>query len=330
MKDEPRSPGGEEGLPAQTRPAYPFSTQLPAVNPGSAEQQHVSRQPARTGRNHKLVAGGILALALLFAAASLCLIIGEKLIGPPVTRIPLYTPRPIAVRPTHTAPPATPRAQPTTAVPALDPTAALVPPQTPMPVQTETKVTAENAAQDRPGSLAFAVPVIGSVSTGFSPIHPALDFDAPVGTTVVATAGGRVVFAGWSQRGHGNLVVVNHDLGWQSWYAHLESLSVGTGEWVCRNCAIGTVGNTGFSSDPHLHFEIRHGCTFYNLFSGETLSDGVGANYRYDPFGTPICLTTATPPPPSDGPITPDTEPSGNASTPTAHTRMDDPDAADP
>ena len=199
-----------------------------------------------------------------------------------------------------------------------------------MPAETKTPVDAETATQARPESLAFAVPVDGSVSTGFSPIHPALDFDAPVGTTVVASAGGRVVFAGWSQRGHGNLVVVNHDLGWQSWYAHLESFSVSAGDWVCRNCPIGSVGNTGFSSDPHLHFEIRHGCTFYNLFSGETLSGGVGANYRYDPFGTPICLATATPPPPSDGPIPSATEPGGNAITPPGDNSLDDPDASDP
>jgi murein DD-endopeptidase MepM/ murein hydrolase activator NlpD len=272
----------------------------------------------------------MLALALCFAASSLFLVIGERLIGPPVARIPLYTPRAIAVPPTPTAPAPTSTSQPTTAVPALAPTAALVPTQTPMPVQTDTQVTAETETQDRPGSLAFAVPVNGSVSTGFSAIHPALDFDAPVGTTVVASAGGRVVFAGWSQRGHGNLVVVNHDLGWQSWYAHLERLSVSTGEWVCRNCPIGTVGNTGFSSDPHLHFEIRHGCTFYNLFNGETLSRGIGANYRFDPLGTPICEDAATPHPPSTVPITPDTEPRGDAVTPAAGESLDDPDVADP
>lgn len=339
MKDGPRSPGGEKNPPphaqralqaADTRPGRRLSTQYPTLNKRSAEQQHVSHQLARDRRIQNLIAGGILALAALFVASTLLLIIGEKLIGQPIARIPLYTPRAITARPTNTSPPATPPAPAATAVPTPETTATLMPTEEPAPEETKVDLEAENETPDQAEALTFAVPVNSSVSTGFSAIHPALDFDATVGTAVVASAAGRVVFAGWSQRGHGNLVVIDHGLGWQSWYAHLERFSVSVGDWVCHSCPIGSVGNTGFSSAPHLHFEIRHGCTFYNLFTGATLSDDVGANYRFDPFGTPICVGTASPPTPSNGTINPDTEAGTNPVTPTGGKGLSDPDTSNP
>jgi len=341
MKDGPRSPIGKDDPPSQPRLALQAGDkkadrrllmQSQSLNQRSAKRQHVSQQQARSRRIRTLIAGGILALAVLIVASSLLLIIGEKLIGQPIARIPLYTPRAIAGRPTNTSPPATATsAAPTAAtVPTPETTANLMPTEKSAPAETKVDVEAENETTDQAGALTFAVPVNGSVSTGFSAIHAALDFDAPAGTAVVASAAGQVVFAGWSQRGHGNLVVVNHALGWQSWYAHLESFSVSVGDWVCRSCPIGSVGNTGFSSAPHLHFEIRHGCTFYDLFTGATLSGDVGANYRYDPFGTPICQATASPPTPSDGTITPDTEPGTNSGTPTEGKGLSDPGTSAP
>jgi murein DD-endopeptidase MepM/ murein hydrolase activator NlpD len=169
-------------------------------------------------------------------------------------------------------------------------------------VGAEAEAKAEDAVEMSAVAPGFAVPVSGEVSVGFSKIHPALDFDAPVGTAVAATADGWVIFAGWNPRGSGNLVVISHASGWESWYAHLDSFAVSAGDWVCRSCPIGTVGNTGFSSGPHLHFEIRQGCSFYNLFTGERLSNGVAASYRYDPFGVPVCVAEANTPPPSGGP----------------------------
>jgi len=78
---------------------------------------------------------------------------------------------------------------------------------------------------------------------------------------IVAAAGGEVIIAlegGWNG-GYGSYVVVRHDNGSQTLYAHMSSVSVGKGQAVNQGQVIGYVGNTGRSSGPHLHFEIRGG-----------------------------------------------------------------------
>jgi murein DD-endopeptidase MepM/ murein hydrolase activator NlpD len=285
-------------------------------------QRRISQQRARVKRVQNMVIGVTLILALFLTGLASQLGIGERLAEQSIALVPLYTPVAVAVRPPTFVPIPTTMATLLPTVPTSMPEPVdTVPSETPTSpeedvggeagVRTEAEgmdaatIESGDVTESQSRALAFAMPVSGDVSVGFSRVHPALDFDAPVGTTVFATASGRVVFAGWNPRGSGNLVVISHAGGWESWYAHLDGISVRLGDWVCHACPIGTVGSTGFSSGPHLHFEIRQGCSFYNLSSGERLSSGVAANYRYDPFGAPICLVAdATPTPP--GGLAPD------------------------
>jgi murein DD-endopeptidase MepM/ murein hydrolase activator NlpD len=67
--------------------------------------------------------------------------------------------------------------------------------------------------------------------------------------------------AGYNAFGYGNLVIVTHRLGFESWYAHLSSISVVRGQSVSGGVVIGRVGSTGHSTGPHLHFEVRRNGT---------------------------------------------------------------------
>jgi len=86
--------------------------------------------------------------------------------------------------------------------------------------------------------------------------HKGVDVAAPTGEKIVATATGKVLYAGAS-RGYGNLVILQHSGGYTSRYAHCSSLSVKTGETVLQGQIVGRVGATGLATGPHLHFEIR-------------------------------------------------------------------------
>ncbi len=87
--------------------------------------------------------------------------------------------------------------------------------------------------------------------------HPGMDYPAPTGARVVAAGRGRVVFAGWDTGGYGNLVVIEHPQRVRSMYAHLSRIDTGSGRWVSAGTPIGAVGSSGFSTGPHLHFELR-------------------------------------------------------------------------
>ncbi len=90
--------------------------------------------------------------------------------------------------------------------------------------------------------------------------HHGLDFPVPTGTPVGAGGVGVVRSAGYNAFGYGNLVIVGHRLGFESWYAHLSSVAVLPGQPVSGGVTIGRVGSTGRSTGPHLHFEVRrHG-----------------------------------------------------------------------
>jgi peptidoglycan hydrolase-like protein with peptidoglycan-binding domain len=114
------------------------------------------------------------------------------------------------------------------------------------------------------GPVRFLRPVHGPITSPFGMrwgrMHHGIDFGASTGTPVGAGGRGTVSFAGWNSGGYGNLVVIDHRLGFQSWYAHLSSVSVGSGQRVSGGTRIGAVGSTGHSTGPHLHFEVRlHG-----------------------------------------------------------------------
>lgn len=87
--------------------------------------------------------------------------------------------------------------------------------------------------------------------------HPGLDIALAEGSPVYASDTGTVTFAGWNIYGFGNLIVVNHGNGAETFYGHLSGINVIPGQIVYQGNVIGTTGNTGRSSGPHIHFEIR-------------------------------------------------------------------------
>ena len=87
--------------------------------------------------------------------------------------------------------------------------------------------------------------------------HPGIDIALGEGSGVFASDTGTVTFAGWNIYGFGNLIVVNHGNGYETFYGHLSGINVFPGQVVNQGNVIGAVGNTGNSSGPHIHFEIR-------------------------------------------------------------------------
>ncbi|MBI5202739.1 MAG: M23 family metallopeptidase [Elusimicrobia bacterium] len=113
----------------------------------------------------------------------------------------------------------------------------------------------------------FAQPGWHRISSGFGnrlhPIlryrrmHAGLDLPKPFGTPVYASRSGRVIHAGWAE-GYGKMVEIRHTDGWSTRYGHLSTIGVAEGQWVTRGkTLLGRVGNSGLSTGPHLHFEVR-------------------------------------------------------------------------
>ncbi len=92
---------------------------------------------------------------------------------------------------------------------------------------------------------------------GTAAFHRGLDIAAPTGSTIVAARTGTVTFAGWSDRGYGNLVKVRHAGGAETWYAHASRILVRVGQSVSQGEPIALVGSTGLSTGPHLHLELH-------------------------------------------------------------------------
>jgi len=87
--------------------------------------------------------------------------------------------------------------------------------------------------------------------------HQGLDIAADEGVPVLAAAGGTVIYAGDALKGYGNVVIVRHDQQTTTLYAHNQSLAVKAGETVRAGQQVASLGNTGRSTGPHVHFEIR-------------------------------------------------------------------------
>jgi hypothetical protein len=113
------------------------------------------------------------------------------------------------------------------------------------------------------GPVRFYRPVPGPIGDPFGAPrengrkHSGVDFPVAYGTLVEAAGVGTTVFAGWNSGGYGNLVVIQHRLGYTTWYAHLSRITTWAGERVEGGTRIGYVGSTGHSTGPHLHFEVR-------------------------------------------------------------------------
>jgi LysM repeat protein len=114
------------------------------------------------------------------------------------------------------------------------------------------------------GTGVFVWPTSGRVTDRFGFLtksgrwHNGLDIASVRGSPIVAADSGFVTFAGWTDVGYGNLVVIDHQNGYETRYAHLQAFFVTAGQSVAQGTVIGAMGTTGNSSGPHLHFEIRN------------------------------------------------------------------------
>ena len=111
------------------------------------------------------------------------------------------------------------------------------------------------------GTGSFTFPTTATWLSGYDwnpPVHNGLDFDGDFGSPIYAADSGVIVYSGWSDRGYGYLIVVDHDGGWQTFYAHLmEGTLLPCGVSVQKGQLIASMASTGNSTGPHLHFEMR-------------------------------------------------------------------------
>lgn len=114
-----------------------------------------------------------------------------------------------------------------------------------------------------PGSSMPSIwPAVGDVSSPYglrwngSDFHPGMDIANDYGTPIVATADGTVEDAGWNTGGYGNLVDVDHGNGYKTRYAHCQQVVVSPGQYVHKGQIIAYMGSTGYSTGPHVHYEV--------------------------------------------------------------------------
>ena len=117
-----------------------------------------------------------------------------------------------------------------------------------------------------PADALIRRPVEGRISSRFgmrklsferrARMHSGIDFAAPKGTPIVAASSGQVVFVGW-RGAYGKVVEVDHGQGVSTLYAHMDRYTVKNRQKVQAGAPLGQVGNTGRSTGPHLHFELR-------------------------------------------------------------------------
>ncbi|PKP09435.1 MAG: peptidase M23 [Bacteroidetes bacterium HGW-Bacteroidetes-4] len=88
-------------------------------------------------------------------------------------------------------------------------------------------------------------------------MHTGIDLTAPAGTEVYATGDGKIIKIGYTPGGYGKRIIIDHGFGYKTLYAHLNDIYVREGQKVKRGELIGAVGNTGRSTAPHLHYEVR-------------------------------------------------------------------------
>lgn len=120
-------------------------------------------------------------------------------------------------------------------------------------------VTTDSMAPITTKTREFVVPVgqLKSVSQRFHRGHEAYDITAPLGSSILAFSAGRVHYVENGRWGLGRHIVIDHGHGLYSLYAHLDTFSVSLGDFVEPGQQIGTVGMTGYTTGPHVHFEVH-------------------------------------------------------------------------
>ena len=168
---------------------------------------------------------------------------------------PVNTPQPIATAPSKSSEPVPLDAPPGSAAKPADgatpPAATPAQPATPAPAATPTPARASDA-----NVINWGWPASGAVTQQFNSNTKGIDLAGSPGDPVVAAADGKVMYSGNGVRGLGNLVIINHQNGFITAYAHNRALLVKTGQNVKRGAKIAEVGQTDTTS-PKLHFEIR-------------------------------------------------------------------------
>jgi murein DD-endopeptidase MepM/ murein hydrolase activator NlpD len=131
-------------------------------------------------------------------------------------------------------------------------------------VQTSTITPPSPPQQSSGSSDKLRWPVSGRIITGFGQRtdgthNDGINLSVPLGTSVHAAESGVVAYAGSELKGYGNLILLRHDNGWVTAYAHNDQLSVKRGDKVQRGQVIATAGRSGSVDQPQVHFELRQG-----------------------------------------------------------------------
>jgi murein DD-endopeptidase MepM/ murein hydrolase activator NlpD len=138
------------------------------------------------------------------------------------------------------------------------------------PVSTTT-TTARASVTPSSGTFMHPLNGKGRVSSQYGrrwgTFHYGIDLAASAGTPIYAAAAGKVIYSGYNSGGYGNLIIIEHSNGFQTYYAHCQKLYAQVGQNVVKGQNIATVGSTGNSTGNHLHFEIRSGGSPINPYS---------------------------------------------------------------
>ena len=147
----------------------------------------------------------------------------------------------------------------------------------------QTSSPAAGSAPANPVSIRWPVEA-GVISSDYGArwgkMHKGIDIAADVGEPVYAVADGDVIYAGDGLRGYGNVVIIQHGQHLSSLYAHNSELKVKQGDHVTQGTLVALMGNTGHSTGPHVHFELRQGDVAVNprmLLPASTLADATAA-----------------------------------------------------
>ncbi|MFJ8648715.1 transglycosylase family protein [Streptomyces sp. NPDC093546] len=257
----PQGKAAPAAAPRATPPATPRSAPAtPTTVPGQRESYTVARGDSLSDiAEEQKVRGGWQRLY----AANRTVIGSDPDLIMPGQKLTLRT---TAAKPSAKAP-SKPSTAPSAKPPAPPKPAAKQPAAQPKPQPPAAKKpAAKPASVPKPRSAGFSAPVEADPGTAYrkagsswsSGYHTGVDFPVPTGTAVKAVATGRVVSAGWGGA-YGYEVVIRHDDGRYSQYAHLSALTVREGQRVTSGQRIARSGSTGNSTGPHLHFEVRTG-----------------------------------------------------------------------